>query len=375
MGARRLAARAMVLAAVALAGARARAETVTEPIARFSVEGGWDSNALYDGGGGDRKGRISPELGLRLRDHRLDLTLAYGLDYVVYQRRAPGGIWNHRAMLELEAEPGRRLRLEGALRAGLAFDPVGLAQMGVFRAGRGEAFLASGSARAQWRATRRIDVAATLAERAVRFDDGTGGAMHQPGVEVLWRVRRRLSAGAGYALGVFQDFGGADGGLAFSHGLHARVAYRASRRVALNAFAGPALYGSPGSSGLVPEAGVEALWSSRGHDLRAAARHALGIGSTARPGLVDSVEVGALKRLDRRWTLRGDVGLWHSGEAPSGANAVTGYAIAGEVSMLVGAGVRVGVGGSHFSRIDDPSPAFRRTTAGVRVGWEAARRP
>ncbi|HYG69282.1 MAG TPA: hypothetical protein VD838_16540, partial [Anaeromyxobacteraceae bacterium] len=75
------------VAVLALLGpvARAGASTVVEPIARLSLEGGYDSNPLYDGSGSAETGRISPDVGLRARDHLYDLQLTYGGDYVAFR--------------------------------------------------------------------------------------------------------------------------------------------------------------------------------------------------------------------------------------------------------------------------------------------------
>jgi hypothetical protein len=343
---------------------------VVEPIARLSLEGGWDSNALYDGRGGDRIARVSPELGLRLRDHLWDLRGSYGGDFLYYERLEPGGIWNHRGTLSLEARPARRLVLDGALRASYAYDPVGLAQAGVFRTGRQSALLADGRFRSVWRATRRIDLAARLTERTVLFEDGTGGAMHAPAIEALRRASTRFSLGGAYALGVFQTFDKGGDRVALSHGVRALAHYRLSRRFTVDASAGPALWMGEGDDTLVPEASVELLGTSRDWHLRLSAAHGLGIGSTAHPGLVDSFEFGGERRMARRFFLRSYGGMWRSGEAPSGRYAVTGYAISGEAGALLTDQVRMSLATTHFARMDDPSPELRRTTVGLRVAWE-----
>jgi hypothetical protein len=369
MGVRRRLGVAAVWAALVLPAARSGAETVVEPIARLSLEGGYDSNVLYEGRGGDRTGRISPELGLKLHDPLWNFTMGYGGDYLVYHQRASGGIWNHRAGLLLDARPSRRLEVVGTLRGAYALDPLGLAQVGIFRTGEQSAWLVTGRGRAEWWAVRRLDLAATISERTVLFDDRTGAAMHAPGVEALWRIDHRLSVGGAYALGVFQSFDPAGNSLAFSNGLRARARYRLARHLEGDAYAGPAVFSSPDARGIVPEAGVELRLSERGFDLRTTVAHALGIGSTARPALVDSLEFGAVRRLGRTFDLRSDGGIWRSGEAPSGANATLGYAISGEAGMKVGWDVRVALGVTHYARIDDPSPALRRTTVGLRLGW------
>jgi hypothetical protein len=369
MGARGHLGAAAVLAVLVAIPTRSAAETQVEPIARLNLEGGYDSNALYLGEGGDRTGRISPEAGLRVRDHLWKLDAIYGGDWVVYAARAPGGFWSHRALLELDATPTERLRFAGGLHGSYAFDPVGLAQMGIFRTGQESAWTLSGRGRADWRATRRIHAAATLHERTVVFSGRTGGAMHQPGAEALWRATPRLSFGGAYAMGVFQGFETTGDTIAYSQALRARARYLLRRELEADVFAGPAFWAGPDGAALVPEAGAELRLSNREWDVRATIQHALGIGSTARPGLVDSAEVGAVRRFNRMYDVRSDLGIWRSGSAPSGRDATVGYAVTAEAGMRVGETLRVALATTHFSRLDDRSPANRRTTVGVRLGW------
>src|SRR5512146_2436359 len=150
---------ALVLAV--LLPARAASLTVWEPIARISLEGGYDSNALFLGQGSDRTGRISPDLGLRLHDHLWDLKAVYGGDYLVYGRRQPDGIWNHRGALRLDATPTHRVAGSLLAKGGYAFDPIGLAQMGIFRTGKDSAWTLAGRGRVAWQVLRRMELAAT----------------------------------------------------------------------------------------------------------------------------------------------------------------------------------------------------------------------
>jgi hypothetical protein len=358
------------LCAVALcAAARATASTVVDPIARLTLEGGYDSNVLYDGSGSDRVGRVSPDVGLRFRDHTWELRTLYGVDFLTYERMQPGGSWNHRGSLVLDARTTRRLTLHADFRGAYAFDPVGLAQMGVFRTGRDSALILHGRGRAEYRASERVDVAATLTEDTVRFDDRTGGAMHQPGVEALYRYGRRLSFGAGYLASLFQGFERDATDWAFAHALRARARYELSRQLTVNGSAGPALWLKSGEAVVVPEGSVELVGVSRDWEGRAQVAHGLGLGNTASPGLVDSVELGIARRFARRFELRGDGGIWRSGRAPSGGDAVTGYVTYGEAALLVGGGVRLALAATHFARLDDSSAALRRTTFGLRLGW------
>jgi len=371
MGAWRGIGMAVVWAAL-LRATPAAAGTRVEPIARLSLEGGWDSNAMYDGRSADTTGRISPEAGLRLHAPLWDLKATYGGELVYFERLAPGGIWNHRGGLSLDAHPTRLTLFTGNLRLSQAFDPAGLAQAGVFRTGRQRALVVSGRARLDFLADRLVDTAATMTERSVLFQDGTGGAMHAPGVEALWRFGRRLSLGGAYAFGLFQSFerAPAPDAVATSHGIRMRARWRAERHVTVDASAGPALWLPDGSRSIVPEALVEVLIATRGLDVRFDAGHGLGIGATARPGLVDYAEIGGERRWARRWFARGDSGLWRSGTVPSGRDAVTGYMLAGEAGAILGGNLRLSITGAHYGRTDLAAPEFRRTTVGLRLGWE-----
>ena len=370
MGARRQA-RAAACAVALAAAARAGAATVTEPIARLSLEGGYDSNVLYEGKGGDTRPAVSPDLGLRVRDHRYDFTGTYGGDYAYYSHFASSGLWNHRLRLELDAKPSEHSTLEAILQGAYAQDPIGLALLGIFRTGRTQAIFGLGRVRAVWHATPRIDVAGTFAERLVRLDDRSGGAMHAPGVEALWRFTERLSAGGAYRLAVFQTFfAGGGSEVAYSHQVAARADYDLGPHLRLEGAAGPALWSSPTTRGIVPQATVTLLYTGKFTDLRLNAWHGLGIGSTAAPGLISAFEVGLSHHFGRSWLVHVDGGIWDSGAAPTGANSVLGYASEGEVSYLFHNGVRFGLAATRFARLDDPSPAFARTTVGLRVGWE-----
>jgi hypothetical protein len=374
MGAWRHKGKAALCAVFLLAATRAAASTVVEPIARLGLEGGYDSNAMFDGSGGDRMGRVSPDFGLRLYDRRWDLRATYGGDLLYYDRLAPEGVWNHRATFTLRSRVTRRATLDLRARGAVTTDPIGLVMMGVFRPGRDAATLLVADGKLSWRGTRRLDLAGTFRERTAIFEDGTGGAMHAPGAEALLRFSRRLSIGGAYGLSLFQGFEPDRTDLSWSHAARARGTYRINRRLTLDAYAGPALWHGDGDFALVPEAAVELTGSSRAWDFRTQLAHGLGISTLGRPGLVDSVEFGASRRFKRRYEIRGDGGLWHSGRAPDGDFAVTGFAVAGEAAVLVGGGVRLAIGATHFARIDDPSAAFARTTLGLRLGWELPHR-
>lgn len=369
MGARRTAARAAVSAVFLAWAARAAASTVLEPIARLSLQGGYDSNALYEGAG-DSVSWVSPDVGLRALDPRWQASAAYGADWIRYQRLAPHGVWNHRLRLKLDARPVERATIGFEGRGGYAYDPVGLALMGIFRTGRQAAWTANAGGKAVYRVTERADARVDAAERLVRFDDGTGGAMHAAGAGLSWRWTERLSVGGEYRLSAFQTFLKAGQQLAFANALDARLDYRVTHFTTVEALVGPAMWSGPGVRALVPDATANLLYADRFDDLRVTLHRGLGIGSTAAPGLVTSVDFGAAHRIGRDWELKADGGIWDSGRAPTGADAVLGYAVSGEASRRFGRGLRIGVAAAHFARLGTASSALTRTTIGLDVAWE-----
>lgn len=360
---------AALLAALALAAGSARAEPQLEPVLRLGVEGGYDSNPLYDGRA-DERARVAPEIGLRLSDHLWDFLGVYAADYLTFRRIRPTNVWNHRGALQLDARPTPRTAVAGVLRGTWAQDPIGLAQAGIFREGRSRALVLVGSGRVEQDLDRKLVLGGRLSERVVRFEDDTGGAMHAPSVELLRRVNARLLLGGAYGFTVFQDFKAADDSVGYAQALRGRVRYLINRFLEADAYAGPAFWSGPNGRALVPEAGIELRLGRRDWDLRAAAWHGLGLGSTADPSLVNTVEVGTVRRFGRTFDLRGDGGLWHSGEVPSGRNSTLGVSAAGEAGWYVTRQLRLALASSYSVRLDDSSSRLRRFTFGVRMGWE-----
>ena len=407
MGTRRRAGKAVVVAALLCAGSRAAASVQVEPIARLTLEGGYDSNVMYDGQGAGM-GRVSPDLGLQLRNHTWSFGAVVGGDLLTYPNRSaappvagapaasPGSntLWNQRGNLVLHVRPDPRLKIDAETAATYAFDPVGLARLGIFEGTPGEqrsGWVVTGSARGAWRLDHDWTVAGTFADRIVHFDrpaadplaapgaiaapGSLGAASFTPGVEVTRRLGHRLEVGGAYKFDWFQEFGG-DVANATAHELQGVVRWRSSRRWTFEATAGPTIW-NPGGGDMVqvvPQASAQLLGGNRHGDVRFTLRHGVGLGLLAKPGLFDALEAAATWNVTRKFQLHADGGLWRSGDIPWGANAITGYGVNADASYLVGAGVRVGVGGSRFARADSGPSLFDRNIVGLRVAWELRHR-
>lgn len=354
-----------VLAAVCLLPARVGASVQMEPVARLVLEGGYDSNVAFDGRGGEM-GRVSPDLGFQFRDHTWELQTVYGLDLFHYTSRDQQSVVNHRGVVGLDLAFSERttLSVDGLL--SYAPDPIGIARLGYVVAD-GDALLWRGDAKLSRRWTPRLTLAATYRERAARLD-GVGVALHAPGAEAGWRLDERTEIGASYRFDGFQRIGDApEPGRA--HEALAFGRWRWTRRLRLEAEAGPAFWSGPDGSAVVPVAGVTLHASGRPGDLRVTARHGIGINALARSSLTDSIETGFAWRLGRSFVLRGDGGFWHGGLLPDGDGATTGYGMSGEFAWLARRGLEIGIGASRYARIDTTSSELQRNQVGLRVGW------
>jgi hypothetical protein len=355
-------------AAALLLSTRAVASVQVDPVARLALEGGYDSNVRYDGAGGDRMGRVSPDLGFVARDHTWKLGATYGADVMTYPTRAPGPALNQRGQLDTAWRIDERTRFDLKFGGTYAPDPSGLARLGIV--GRtGAALVLRGDARLAWRATERTTLAATFFERGARLSDTGGALVHAPGVEAAYQLDPRTQVGVAYRYDWFQSF--ATGVPSTSaQELKAIGRWRWTRRLSLEAEAGPAVWHGGSSTSVVPEAGARLYASGRGYDMRLEARHGLGLNALARASMTDSFEVGAAKRLGRSFRVRADGGLWRGGAFPGGENATLGYGLGGELAWLATRSVEVGIAASRFARLDEPSAATERNVIGLRVGWQ-----
>jgi hypothetical protein len=378
MGARRQTARAVVAAAVLCAGARAWASVQVEPIARLSLEGGYDSNVLYDGKGGNEMGRVSPDLGLHLRDHTWSALAWAGGDLLMYPQRGRDAVWNQRGQATLNARLSPRLTLDVDGKGTYAFDPIGLARLGIFAEDRGAALAVAAKARLAWRLDHEWTVAGSFDEHLFRFSDGSGAASHTPALEATRRLGHRLEAGAIYKLDLFQNFGaqaaGPAGDRATAHEAAALVRWRWTRRLTLEADAGPAVFSGAAATWVLPQAGLQLLGAWRAMEARASLRHGVGLGVLATPGLFDSAEGAVTLKLGPSWLLHADGGVWRSGAPPWGADAVIGYGIEGEVAYRITRELRLGLAASRFARADIASSQFDRNVVGLRMSWELRHR-
>ncbi|MFL5302945.1 MAG: hypothetical protein ACJ79R_21665 [Anaeromyxobacteraceae bacterium] len=358
--------------ALLLAATRAAASVVVEPVARLALEGGYDSNVRYDGRGGDQMGRVSPDLGLLLKDHTWTASGSYGADVMTYPSLNPGPTVNQRGRFDLASRLSPRTRLHLDFQATYAPDPVGLARLGIV--GRtGSALVLRGDARLAWRYTPRWTLAGTFSERGANLSDGGGSLLHATGVEAAYALDPRTEVGVAYRFDVFQSLTSGFPS-AFAHEAKGVARWRWSRRLTVEAEAGPTLWDGEGGPSLVPEAGVRLLAEGREGLLRVEARHGLGISALSRASLADALELGFVWNLARSFRLRGDGGLWRGGQLPAGNSTNLGYGLGAEIVWLATRSLEMGLGASRFARVDEPSAATERNVMGLRVAWQLRNR-
>jgi hypothetical protein len=362
--------RAVFVAAVLGAGSWAEASVQVDPIARLSLESGYDSNVLYNGQGGQGMGRVSPDLGFDARNHTWDLKAVVGGDLISYPQLAKTTVWNQRGQVLFHSRPSERWTVDAQTGLIYAFDPIGLAQLGIFAPPGSSALLVGGKFRAAYRLDEDWKLAGLLDERLVEFEGGVGNASHSPGVELTRRLGHRLEAGGQYKFDFFQGIG--PGALdAHAHEIQAVARYRLERRLLLEGTAGAALWTGPdGSSAIVPQGGIQLVSMWRGGGARFTLRHGVGLGLTATPGLFDALESGITTRLGRKFQLHADGGIWKSGTIPWGANSILGYGVAGSFDFRAADDLLVGVDASRYARLDVYAPQYNRNIVGLHVTWE-----
>ncbi|HTP26343.1 MAG TPA: hypothetical protein VMK12_11880 [Anaeromyxobacteraceae bacterium] len=364
---------AAIVAAILCTSVPAAATVQVDPVARLTVEGGYDSNALYNGRGGDMS-RVSPDLGIEARDHTWRLNLLAGGDLLMYEQNSNSPIWNERGSLVYHSQFAPRLMADAKLNATYASDPIGLAKLGIFS--QQGAFVATGGARVAWRIDPFWKATGTFDESLVRFNDGTGAASHVPGLEVTRALSERLEVGGIYRFDVFDTLGGPVQ-TSLANELFSVARYRFSHHGTLEGQVGSALWRSfTGSTSVLPEAALQLMVDEERlrREVRVTLRHGVGLGLLAAPGLFDTAEVALTTRLSRRIEFHVDGGLWRSGDIPWGANGVTGYGMEGEVAWLFASGFRLGLAASRFARADSTVTTFNRNTVGLRFGWELPHR-
>jgi hypothetical protein len=298
------------------------------------------------------------------------------LGYPARQAGAQGAqtVWNQRGTLVLHLRTSPRFKFDVEAAATYAYDPVGLARLGIFGQASTTGLVAKGGLRAAWRLDPDWTAAGTFAEYVVAFGDGTGAASHTPGLELTRHLGHRLEMGGIYRFDYFQSITPGTGD-ATAHELLWLMRDRWTRHLTFEAQAGAALWNpAAGSSQVIPQALAQLYGTNRSVEVRLTLKHGVGLGIFGTPGLFDAAEGAFTWKLTQKVQLHADGGLWRSGDIPWGANSATGYGVEGELAYFLSRSVKVALAGSRFARVDAGTSLYDRNIVGLRVGWELRHR-
>jgi hypothetical protein len=331
--------RRLLVACVLLAGPGALAASVLDSSLRLTAEERYDDDLrLSDGrAGGQFMTKLSPRLGLELKDPRSRAEGFYATDLLI--RHGSGNMTlDHRGGLDWRHALSRRLQLDFTSRVFRVTDPTSLPREGVARSLSPTLY---GQARVSvtGRATRRLDLRVNYGFEAAKvYEAGQEpGFVHTPSVEAWYRGTRRLSLGLEYR---YQGFLYGDS-FSNAHGAFAGLRYRLTRPTSLLVRAGPVRYTSPtGESGWLPRFAVGLERDGELFDVGLSAGHDL-VGASGFTSALwaDYASVVLARRFSDRLSVHAAASYFRNGRAPGeGAFSLydspyvsQGYAVGGGV--------------------------------------------
>jgi len=267
LGVKRLLAACVVLTApAALAG------TVYTPSLTVTAEERYDTDLRLrvTGGGGQLMSKLTPRLGLELKDPTLTLGTWYAADALF--RHGSGSLSvDHRGGLDLKKRLSRNLTLDSAVRVFRTTDPTSLPRQGL-----GATFdpilYGRASVGVGGRVSKRLNMRAAYGFEAARVYPADVGAgvgvglegrsargdfVHAPTLEAWYGLSRRLRLGAEYRYQGFQLASGFDQ----AHTPSAALRYHLTRWVTFTARGGPVFYrpkaGEGAGQGTIPRVQLE----------------------------------------------------------------------------------------------------------------------
>jgi hypothetical protein len=332
--------RKLLVACVLFLAPGALAATVLDPSLRLTAEERYDDDfRLSEGGTGQFMTKLTPRLGLQLKDPRTTGEGFYAADLLM--RHGSGNVTlDHRSGMDLRYALSRRLRLDFTGRLFRVTDPTSLPREGLARSLSpivyGQARLA-----ATGRVSRRVDLRASYAfEGAKVFEPGREpGFVHTPSLEAWFRTTRRLTLGLEYR---YQGFVFGDG-YSDGHSASGLLRYRLTRPTTLTVRGGPVLYRSPeGVTGVLPRVAVELAREGELFDIGVVVGHDLvGASGFTNALWADYASVMFARRFNNRWSVYGAGSFFRNGRAPNeGAFSLKdtafvsqGYAVGGGVEF------------------------------------------
>jgi hypothetical protein len=310
---------------------------VYEPKLRLTLESRFDDDFRLSNTepGGQLMTKVSPRLGLDVKDPTLTLESFYASDLLM--RHGSGNVsLDHRGGLDVKKVLSRRLRVETTGSIFRVTDPTSLPRESVARSTEPVLY---GQAKLTLigRLSQRVDARGGYGVEGVRLlaVGQQAGFVHVPFLEVWWRATRRLSLGTEYRYQAFH-FGDE---FAQAHGAFAALRYRLTRQTTFTARTGPMAYVGQEGQGLVPRVALELAHESERFELGAVAGHDL-VGASGFSNVVWADYAGLMVtgRFDSRLSAHGAASYFRNGQAPNeGAFSLGG-------SPLVVQGYALGLG-------------------------------
>ncbi|WP_233262245.1 hypothetical protein [Vitiosangium sp. GDMCC 1.1324] len=348
------------------------AATQVEPRARLSLEERYDDDfRLHPDGqaGGQLMTKLTPRLGLDVKDETLTLESFYAADFLV--RHGSGSMsLDHRAGASVRKLLSRRLRVEVSGSIYRVTDPSSLPRESVARSAEPVLF---GQSRVYvtGRATRRVDVGAGYGFEGVRvFSVGgrAAGFVHTPFVEAWLRTSRRLSLGLEYR---YQGFLFGEN-FEQAHGVFAALRYRLTRQTTFTLHGGPvAFQGEGGTSGVIPRVRLELLHEAVHFDLGLVAGHDLvGASGFTNALWADFAGLVVNRHFSHRVLLYGVASFFRNGRAPgdglftwgSNPQVAQGYALGAGLEFKVSRNVSMQAAVDRIAQV-----GMGETAAGVNL--------
>lgn len=308
--------RKLLMVCVLLTGPAARAAQILDSSLRITLEERYDDDFRFsEAGGGLFMTKLTPRLGLELKDPRSRGEIFYATDLLVRHGSNDASL-EHRGGLDFGYAASRRLQLGFTGRIFRVTDPTSLPREGVART-LAPTLYGQGRASVTGRATRRWDLRASYGFEGARvYEDGSQpGFVHTPSVEAWYRSTRRLTLGMEYRYQGFLY------GEAFSqaHGAFAGLRYRLSRPTTLMVRGGPVYYTShEGEAGWLPRVIAELEREGELFDLGAAVGHDLVGASGFEHALwADFAALTLARRITGRLSVNAAASYFRNGRAPN----------------------------------------------------------
>lgn len=330
--------RKLLMACVLLTGPASMAASILDPSLKLSAEERYDDDFRFAAaGGGQFMTKLTPRLGLALKDPRSKGEVFYAPDLIVRHGSGDASL-EHQGGLDLGYALSRRLQLDFTSRIYRVTDPTSLPREGVART-LAPTLYGQGRLSVTGRATQRWDLRASYGfEGAKVYEDGSEpGFVHAPSLEAWYRTTRRLNLGVEYR---YQGFVYGDE-FSQAHGAFAALRYRLTRPTTLTVRGGPVRYTSPeGKAGWLPRVLVLLERDGELFDLGAAVGHDLVGASGFEHALwADFASLTLARRVNHRLSFNAAASYYRNGRAPNeGAFALyespyvsQGYAVEGGV--------------------------------------------